>query len=267
MDKSRSTPVPERIPLRRWVRSLSSALAVALAFVVGDLVAAFVPGAAFGFDSATAGARAGMARLLSPAALAGIGVGLVIVLGLLLVWLAGKPLSRGYLIPASALCLGAVVAGLQPVGREIQLERGQLAHEKEVSSLRGELGETKSKLRTAEADAARVGGLEKQLEAQEKSAQDAAEAASKQLAAKDEALARQLAAKDDGMRKAVSALEEKLQEQTKRAQEAQAERDKAIAAADRIRKDAETERKAWEDTVGALRKEVEVLKKKLAEKK
>lgn len=250
--KTPPAPASARPPLRRWIRSLSSALAVALAFVVGDLVAAFVPGAALRFDSATAGIRGVIGGALSPAGVAAFAIVVVLVLYVVLVGQAGKPRPGGFLIPAVALCLGSAGAGFHPVGGEVEGERRSAALENEAASLRAEIGRLKGKFAPVEARAARADDFQKRLDVQQK----AAEGASTLLAAGEKAMA-----------KAVELHEQKLREHAMVTQEAVAERDKAVATLNLTLKEIQKERKERDDALALLRQENEELRKKLAERK
>lgn len=119
---------------RRWQRTYLALGVMALAFIVGDLAAAFSPVETTWLDARTAPARA---RLwASPNLVHYAAGGAATALGLfgLMIWLAGRPERRPFAIPLAALALPLAYAGLVPVGHEraVLRERDALAQDRDV---------------------------------------------------------------------------------------------------------------------------------------
>lgn len=123
----------ERTRARRRLRTSLALCVLALAFVAGDLAAAFAPSVAAWLDARTAPA---LARLWASPDLAGYAAGgaaAALALVGLTVWLAGREARRPFAVPLTLLTVPLLLAGVVPVGHEraLLLERDALARDRD----------------------------------------------------------------------------------------------------------------------------------------
>jgi hypothetical protein len=222
---------PEPGAPRRWLRSQIGAFAILLALVGGEMAARYRPESAIKFQQAVADARDRLPASIPSSLLPALAAGLAIALVGVLVWQAGRARRPLFMPVAVLLCLASAAVGLFRGGHDIDVERNAALLKGRAGSLEGELG----KLR--------------------KSLDELQKAATKQLADKDQTMAQ-----------ALEGLEHKLREQTTRAQEAQAERDKMAGSLQSSSIVHQATLKEKDEALSALRKELEELKKKFAEK-
>jgi len=223
-------PAPTPAAPRRWLRSLLGAFAVLLTLVAGDLAARSRPEAAIKFQQIVGDVlgRVPASFPMLPLA-AGIGVGLY---GLA-VWQAGRRKRPLFLPILLLLCAASAALGLFRGGHDIDLERSSAQFRGRVGSLESELGSLRKKLNSAMAEGVKAETLKAELAA---------------------------------MTQALESLELRLKEQTARALEAQAERDKMAGSLQSSSITHQAQLKEKDEILSALRKELEDLKKKLAEK-
>lgn len=108
---------------RRWRRAWMALAAIAGAFVLGDVAAAFAPAEAAWLDARTAAAREAFVTSPRRTELVMASLGAAAALLGLLVWLAGREARRPFLAPLGLLALPACLAGLLPIGHERDLPR------------------------------------------------------------------------------------------------------------------------------------------------
>jgi hypothetical protein len=233
---------------RRWPRSLICAFAILLALVAAEMAARCRPESAIKFQQAVADARERLPASLPSRVLLPVAAGIALVLYGIVVWQAGRPRRPLFLPVALVLCLAAAALGLFRGGHDVDLERSAALFKGRVGSLESELGSLRQKLHSALADGARAEGLRKEFEEWQKTV-------TKQLADQDQATASTL-----------EGLERKLREQTTRAQEAQTDRDKMAGSLEHSSIAHQATLKEKDEVLSALRKEIEELKKKLAQK-
>jgi hypothetical protein len=213
----------------RWLRSLVGAFVVLLALIAGDLAARSRPEAAIQFQQIMAD---GLGRL--PASFPPIlpfAAGLALFLFGIVVWQAGRPRRPLFLPLLLLLCLTSAACGLFRGGRDVDLERSAALFKGRVGSLERDLGT-----------------LRKDFGEWQKTA------------------TKQMADKEKSMSSALEGVERKLREETARLQEAQAERDKMAGSLQSSTIAHQAALKEKDDILSALRKELEDLRKKLAEK-
>jgi hypothetical protein len=162
-----------------------------------------------------------------------LAAGITLVLFAIVVWQAGRPRRPLFLPVLLLLCLASAGVGLFRGGRDVDLERSAALFKGRVGSLESELGTLRKKLNLALSEGAQAKTLKMELET---------------------------------MAQGLEGLERRLKEQTTRALEAQAERDKMAGTLQSSSVAHEAQVKERDDILSALRKELEVLKKKLAEK-
>jgi hypothetical protein len=226
-----AAPASEPKAPRRWLRSLIVAFGVFLALIAGEMTARSRPDSALKFQEVVQDARERLPASIPTSMLPSIAVGLATVLGGVVVWQAGKPRRPVFLPVALLLCLASAAFGLFRGGREFDVERS-------ASLFRG-----------------RVVSLESDLRKMRKDLGEWQKVAAKQLSDKDQAMA-----------KALEGFELKLREQTVRLQEAQAERDKMAGSLQQSSIAHQASLKEKDELLSALRREIEELRRKLAEK-
>jgi len=222
-------PAPTPRAPRRWLRSLIGAFVVLLALVAGDLAARSRPEAAIKFQQIVADALGHLPASFPP--ILPFAAGLALFLFGIAVWQAGRPRRPLFLPILLVLCLTSAAIGLFRGGRDVDIERS-------AALFKG-----------------RVGSLERELGRMRKDFAEWQKTASKQMADKEQAMA-----------SALEGVERKLREETARLQEAQAERDKMAGSLHSSTIAHQAALKEKDDVLSALRKELEDLKKKLAEK-
>ncbi len=233
---ARSAPVPAPGPVaaptpsapRRWLRSLVGAFVVLLALIAGDLAARSRPEAAIQFQQIVGDA---LGRLPAAFPILPLAAGLSLVLFGIVVWQAGRRRRPLFLPLLLLLCLASSGIGLFRGGRDVDIERS-------AALFKG-----------------RVGSLERDLGTLRKDFAEWQKTASKQMAEKEQAMA-----------SALEGVERKLKEQTALLQQTQAERDTMAGSlqSSSIAHQAALQEK--DEVLSTLRKELEALKKKLAEK-
>ncbi len=103
---------------RRWIRSLSSALAVALAFIAGDLLAAYIPGFASWFGESTTGVRGLIGGASSRFTVGAIILAVFVVLYGLIIVVSSAQRRTWFMVPAVILALLSLGAGSLPKGHQ-----------------------------------------------------------------------------------------------------------------------------------------------------
>jgi hypothetical protein len=233
----------ERRAARRASRSWSSLFVVAATFVGANALAILVPDLAARVEAATAGARGELVRsshalhyALGALGTSGLLVGL-------LVFLAGRPGRRAFLVPTFLLALPAVYLGLVPGGQKRLLLRDRMALEARAQEAAAERDSA-----IGEVDSARSVADERSREMTE-------------LARRHEDESKALTQKLESAASAQEALGKKLEEQSRLAQKA-AEQEPLLA--ERTAKIAELQKylKTQESTILKLRAENDELKKK-----
>ncbi|MBI2933375.1 MAG: hypothetical protein HYY16_17155 [Planctomycetes bacterium] len=239
---------PAQRGARRRRRSLLAMLAVILGFAAGDLVAAYLPAVVIGVDGATAGLRGRLAEWESRHWLLWIGVGGALLAAGAVVWLAGRPGKRAFLVPTGLLCLGAFCAGLIPMGEERALEERRATVEESERNFAANQTDWQRKLDEAEERARRhaekIAEVERQIEELKQG-----------IATREAEVARQSAAKDQEIAKLKGEYE-----QIYRMVEEQTGLKRQIAQL-------KDERAKQEEVIQSLRKEMDDLRKKAGEKK
>ncbi len=238
---------PAQRVARRKFRSVLALFLIALGFIAGDCVAAFLPDVAVKVDQSTAEMRRQVAESESRSAIVWGGVGAAAALYLVIVWLSAKPGKAPFLIPTIVLTLASAAAGLLPMGEERALEDKRAAMEEKEKGYAAEQEAWKKKLADAEAlakkHADRIAELEKGIADGEKKLADAAAEHAKALAAKDEEY-RKLKGEYDAIYKMVE-VQDALKKQIG---------------------DMKAERVKLDEQIKALQAEVAELKKKLEKK-
>jgi hypothetical protein len=242
-------PPPSDRPVpRRWLRSLACAFAVLLALIAGEIGARSRPEAALRFQEIVADASDRLPASLPSTKLLPMLGALAFVLVAVVVWQAGRPRRPLFLPLALVLCLASAAFGVFRGGHDVDVERNAACFKGRVGSLESELVRLRQNLASSLSAETRAESVRLELEEWKK-------AATKQWAEKDQAMAQALAG-----------LELKLREQTSQAQEAQADRDKMAASLQQSSSAHQAVLKEKDEVLSALRKEIEELKRKLAEK-
>jgi hypothetical protein len=223
-------PAPAPSAPRRWLRSLIGAFVIVLALVGGDVAARTRPEAAIRFREGVADA---VGRLPASFPLVPLAAGMAFSLFGLVVWQAGRPRRPLFLPLLLLLCLASGALGLFRGGHDVDAQQSAFLFKGRVGSLENELGQLRKKLNAALSEGAKAETMKLELAT---------------------------------MVQALEGLERKLQEQTARALEAQAERDKMAGSLQSSSIAHQAALKEKDDVLSALRKEIEDLKKKLAEK-
>ncbi len=236
-------------PPQRGARTFLAFFFIALAFAGAELVAAFQPHVAADVEARTVKVRSDVLASPDLQTIEAGGAGLAVIVGALLVFLAGKR-GVGFMLPTLILMVPAAYAGIVPKGhkRDLLDEREKLLAS--TASVTSERDEAKTRVEEAQKAADERAAKITALEA--KSAQDVADM-KKQL---DDSAAKE---KD---------LEKKVEEANTAAQKAASDRDQALmeknAQIEEMGKSAKAaeEEKAKEDAlVKDLRAQIDELKK------
>jgi hypothetical protein len=213
------------------LRSLIGAVVIVLALVAGEVTARTRPEKAITFQQAVADALSPLPASFPP--ILPLAAGIAVVLFAIVVWQAGRPRRPLFLPLLLLLSLASAAFGFFRGGRDVDLERSAALFKGRVGSLESELGSLRKKLNSALFEGAKATTLKVELET---------------------------------MGQALEGLERQLREQTTRALEAQAEREKMAGSLQSSSVAHQAQVKEKDDILSALRKEIEDLKKKLAEK-
>lgn len=238
----------ERGRPKRWLRSFICAFAVLVAILAGEIGAQYRPETALRFQQMIGDVRDHLPATVPPGKLATIGAGVALALYGIVVWQAGLRRRPLFLPVALLLCLSSGAFGLFRGGNDLGLERSAAFLKAKTGSLEKELGSLRMMLDHAMTEGTKAKCQQKELEEWQKAAM------------------KQLADKDQAMSQALEGLEGRLREQTVRAQEAQADRDKATGSLQQSSVVHQAALKEKDEVLSALRKEIEELKRKLAEK-
>ncbi len=235
---------PARRKSRRIIRFLVTLLGVALAFIVGDVIACVQPGLASTLDQQTMELQRQIDEQ-QPSVVVGSVIGGFLLLFGLVWWLAGGQGRMGYLIPGSVLAVVGFTLGLLPVGHEDRVEKEKASLLEKVGQLPGERDEARKRADTLQEKLTTLEAADKKLIAEQKA----------DFEKRVEDLGKQIVTKDEELKKAVGERDEL--------------RGMIVTQADLKKQITDRDKQIGELTemIKGLQTEVADLKKKLSEKK